>query len=223
VQRRTQHGTENREAIAARKPAENRRVHTLLARFFPRHTPGEWVVVKRNGVMLHRRAWGTVTAGKKGVKMVLVADGVYCRCMKSGKQPGEGLKMEATKEEEETKAGARRWRRHKEEDESEEDTGDGVRDLGAEMDEARSASEGEGGSESGDSSGESPGSAAEADETYVEESAQMKTQHRQPMHQRVNAVGMRGSRRQEEKMVKKQRRTMRTAKWVSKGRARGGA
>jgi hypothetical protein len=51
--------------------------------------------------------------------------------------------MVATKEE--TKAGARiRWRRHKEEGESEEDTSDGVRDLGDEMDGVRSASEEEG-------------------------------------------------------------------------------
>jgi hypothetical protein len=56
--------------------------------------------------MLHRRVWGTVNAGEKSVKMVLVTDGVYCRCMKSGKQPEDGLKMEATKEE--TKAEARR-------------------------------------------------------------------------------------------------------------------
>jgi hypothetical protein len=87
--------------------------------------------------------------------------------MKSGKQPGEGPKMAATKEE--TKAGARRWRRHKEAGGSEEDTSDGVRDLEAEVDGARYASEDEGESESGDSSGESPGSAAEADETHVEE------------------------------------------------------
>jgi hypothetical protein len=36
-----------------------------------RYTTGEWVVVERNGIMLHRRVWGTVNAGKKSAKMVL--------------------------------------------------------------------------------------------------------------------------------------------------------
>jgi hypothetical protein len=57
-----------------------------------------------------------MNAGKKGVKMILVTDGVYGRYMKSGKQPGEGQKIEATKEE--ATAGARRWRQHKEGEES---------------------------------------------------------------------------------------------------------
>ena len=96
--------------------------------------------------------------------MILVTDWVYSRCMESGKQPGEGQKIEATKEE--ATAEARRWRQHKEGEESDEDTNNGVRDLGAEMDGARSMSEDEEEIESGDSSGESPGGAAEDDETY---------------------------------------------------------
>ena len=72
--------------------------------------------------------------------------GVYdCRCMKSGKQPQRRGAQDMVATKEETKAGARiRWRRHKEEGESEEDTSDGVRDLGDEMDGVRSASEEEG-------------------------------------------------------------------------------
>ena len=89
--------------------------------------------------------------------------------------------MEATKEE--TKAGARRWRRHKEGGGSEEDTSDGARDLGAEMGGARSVSEEEGEIESGDSSGESPESAAEADETHVEEE-RSDTKRRAPRRRR---------------------------------------
>jgi hypothetical protein len=58
-----------------------------------------WVMAERKGIMLHRRVWGAMNAGKKGVKMILVTNRVYCRCMKSGKQPEEGQKIEATKEE----------------------------------------------------------------------------------------------------------------------------
>ena len=123
--------------------------------------------------------WGAGNAGRKNVRVVvLVTDWVYCRCLnKSGKQPGGGIRMVVTKEE--AKEGARRWRRHKEEGESEEDKSDGARDLGAEMDEARSASEVEEGSESGDSSGESLESVAEADETFVEEE-RSSTERREP-------------------------------------------
>jgi hypothetical protein len=74
--------------------------------------------------------------------------------MKSGKQPGEGQKIEATKDE--ATAGARRWRQYKEGEESDDDTNDGFRDLGAEMDGARSMSEDKEAIESGDISGESP-------------------------------------------------------------------
>jgi hypothetical protein len=201
-------------------------------------TIGEcWVMVERNGIMLHRRVWGAANAGKEGIKMVLVTDGVYCRCTKSGKQPGEGHTMEATKEE--AKAGARRWRQHKEGGESGDETSDGVRDLGAEMDGARSASEDEGESESGDSSGASPGSVAEADETYVEEE-RSGTERRAPRRRRNtdNRVVSgdesesersggkeepRGKNREQWKMAKKQRRAMRAATWMSKSRTRGGA
>jgi hypothetical protein len=114
--------------------------------------------------MLHRRAWGKENAGTKNVKVVLVTDEVYTRYMMSCEHLGRGLTIIVTTEESEE--GARRWRRHKEEGGSEEDTSDGVRDLGAEMDQAKSASEADEENESGDSSGESPESAAEADETY---------------------------------------------------------
>ena len=43
--------------------------------------------------------WGTENAGTKNVRVVLVTDGVYSRYMKSGEQPGGGLKMIATKKE----------------------------------------------------------------------------------------------------------------------------
>jgi hypothetical protein len=76
--------------------------------------------------------WGKENAGTKNVKVVLVTDGVYTRYMKSGEQPGRGLTIIVTTEE--TEEGARRWRQHKEVGGSEEDTSDGVRDLGAEMD-----------------------------------------------------------------------------------------
>jgi hypothetical protein len=115
--------------------------------------------------MLHRRAWGKENAGTKNVKVVLVTDEVYTRYMKSGEQLGRGLTIIVTTEEAEE--GARRWRRHKEEGGSEEDTSDGVRDLGAEMDQAKSASEADEENESGDSSGESPESAAEAERRDV--------------------------------------------------------
>jgi hypothetical protein len=104
--------------------------------------------------------------------MILVTDWVYSRCMESGKQPGEGQTIEATKEE--VTAEARRWRQHKEGEESDEDTNNGVRDLGAEMDGARSMSEDEEEIESGDSSGESP---------YMEEE-RSDTQNRAPRRSR---------------------------------------
>ena len=89
--------------------------------------------------------------------------------------------MVATKEE--AKAGARRWRRHKEEGVREEGMSGGVRDQGAKMNGARAASEEEEGGESGDSSGESPESAAEADGTYVEEK-RGNTERKEPRRRR---------------------------------------
>jgi hypothetical protein len=78
----------------------------------------------------------------------------------------------------ETEEGARRWRRHKEEGGSEEDTGDdGVRALGAEMDQTKSASEADEENESGDSS------ATEADEAYVEANISS-TERREPRRRR---------------------------------------
>jgi hypothetical protein len=74
-------------------------------------TTGDWVIAVRDGIMLHRRVWGTENAGTKDVRVVLATDGVYTRYMKSGEQPGRGLKIIVTKEE--TEEGARRWRRHK--------------------------------------------------------------------------------------------------------------
>jgi hypothetical protein len=144
-------------------------------------TTGDWVIIERDGTRLHRRVWGKENAGTKNVKVVLVTDGVYTRHMKSGEQPGRGLTIIVTTEE--TEEGARRWRQHKEEGESEEDTSDGARNLGDEMDQAKSASGAEEENESGDSSGESPESAAEADETYVEES-DVNTTRREPRKRR---------------------------------------
>jgi hypothetical protein len=144
-------------------------------------TTGDRVIAERDGAMLHRRVWGKENAGTKNGGVVLVTDGVYTRYMKSGEQPGRGLAVIVTTEE--TEEGARRWRRHKEGGGSEEDTSDGVRDLGAEMDQAKSASEADEESESGDSGGESPESAAEADETYVEEN-NGNTERREPRRRR---------------------------------------
>ena len=139
------------------------------------------MIIERDGTRLHRRVWGKENAGTKNVKVVLVTDGVYTTHMKSGEQPGRGLTIIVTTEE--TEEGARRWRQHKEEGGSEEDTSDGARNLGDEMDQAKSASGAEEENESGDSSGESPESAAEADETYVEES-DVNTKRREPRKRR---------------------------------------
>jgi hypothetical protein len=40
------------------------------------NTTGDWVIIERDGAMLHRRVWGKENAGTKNVKVVLVTDGV---------------------------------------------------------------------------------------------------------------------------------------------------
>jgi hypothetical protein len=141
----------------------------------------------------------------------------------------------------EAKEGARRWRRHKEEGGSEEDTSDGARDLHEEIwgpkwmgRDLRRKSEGEEKSESGDSSGESPESAAEADETYEEEE-RSNTEKREPRRRRNadNRVvsgdesesersGERMRRRRQYTRTKRRKQRTRAVTWRSKKWAKGG-
>jgi hypothetical protein len=55
-------------------------------------TTGDWVIIERDGTMLHRRVWGKENAGTKNVKVVFVTDGVYGW---TGQRSGSGLSDKA--------------------------------------------------------------------------------------------------------------------------------